>query len=53
MAKAKWTQFPHAAEYVYAGAELKKHWVRLHRGDREPFPKDAALQDASRAGTLR
>lgn len=49
MAK-KWTKFPHAAStYVYEGAALKKHWPRLHRGDCEPFPKDAAVQDAWRA----
>ena len=27
---------------------LKKHWDRLHRGDREPFPKDADAQTAWR-----
>ncbi|MDP2133304.1 MAG: hypothetical protein Q8J99_06825 [Sulfuritalea sp.] len=27
---------------------MKKHWERLHRGDREPFPADAAVQDAWR-----
>ena len=49
MAK-KWTKFPHAgSEYVYEGAALKKHWGRLHRSDCEPFPKDAAAQDAWRA----
>ena len=49
MAK-KWAKFPHAGgEYVYEGAALKKRWGRLHRGDCEPFPKDAAAQDAWRA----
>jgi tetratricopeptide (TPR) repeat protein len=48
MAKAKWVPFPHAAEYAYQGAALKKHWARLHRGDCEPFPKDEALQQAWR-----
>lgn len=49
MAK-KWIKFPHAdAAYVYDGAALKKHWGRLHRGDCEPFPPDAATQDAWRS----
>jgi tetratricopeptide (TPR) repeat protein len=43
MAK-KWTKFPHADKaYVYDAAGLKKHWSRLHRGDCEPFPKDAGV----------
>ena len=46
---AKWTKFPHAEKaYTYDAAGLKKHWDRLHRGDREPFPKDAAVQTAWR-----
>jgi tetratricopeptide (TPR) repeat protein len=49
MAK-KWSTFPHAGgAYLYDGAALKKHWGRLHRGDCEPLPKDAAAQDAWRA----
>jgi tetratricopeptide (TPR) repeat protein len=48
MAK-QWLKFPHADKaYAYDGAALKKHWDRLHRGDGEPFPKDAAVQDAWR-----
>jgi tetratricopeptide (TPR) repeat protein len=48
MAK-KWAKFPHADKaYVLDAAGLKKHWARLHRGDCEPFPKDAAVQDAWR-----
>ncbi len=40
---SKWISFPHADKaYDYAGAALKKHWARLHKGDCEPFP-DAAL----------
>jgi tetratricopeptide (TPR) repeat protein len=49
MAK-KWSKFPHAGNaYAYEGPALKKSWARLHRGDCEPFPKDAAAQDAWRA----
>jgi tetratricopeptide (TPR) repeat protein len=47
---SKWTRFPYAeSAYDYEGAALKKSWDRLHRGDREPFPKDAGAQDAWRA----
>lgn len=49
MAKGGWKTFPHADKaYVYDGAALKKHWQRLHRGDREPFPEDAQVQEAWR-----
>ncbi|MDP1983461.1 MAG: hypothetical protein Q8K23_13005 [Sulfuritalea sp.] len=49
MAKAAWKKFPYADKaYVFAGAALKKNWDRLHRGDREPFPADAAVQEAWR-----
>ena len=48
MAK-KWAKFPHADKaYVYDAAGLKKHWVRLHRGDCEAFPKDADVLEAWR-----
>ena len=48
MAK-KWVKFPHADKaYVYDGASLKQHWARLHRGDCEPFPKDAGAAEAWR-----
>lgn len=44
---AKWTAFPYdAADYTYDNAALKKHWARLHIGDAEPWPKDAAVQAA-------
>jgi len=56
MAKA-WLKFPHADKaYAYDSAALKRHWDRLHRGDCEPFPKDAAVLDAWRhyhAGEFR
>lgn len=48
MAK-KWAKFPHADKaYAYDAAALKKHWARLHRGDCEPFPKDADVVTAWR-----
>ncbi len=48
MAK-KWTKFPHADKsYAYDAAKLKQNWSRLHRGDCEPFPKDARAQEAWR-----
>lgn len=44
---AKWTAFPYADKaYIYTAATLKKNWDRLHRGDCEPFPTDAKVQDA-------
>ena len=44
---AKWTAFPHTDKaYAYTAPTLKKNWDRLHRGDCEPFPKDAKAQDA-------
>ena len=44
---AKWTAFPYDnADYVHDAATLKKHWARLHAGDAEPWPKDAAGQEA-------
>src|SRR5947209_7195309 len=43
----KWTAFPHPDKaYMFDPAGLKKHWARLHRGDCEPFPKDADAQAA-------
>jgi len=41
---AKWTAFPYDdADYSQDAASLKKHWARLHAGDAEPLPKDAAV----------
>ncbi len=49
MAKKSWIAFPHKDKsYVQSGPALKKHWERLHRGDCEPFPKDADAQEAWR-----
>jgi tetratricopeptide (TPR) repeat protein len=44
---ARWSAFPYPdAAYRYDAAGLKKHWARLHAGDAEPWPKDAAVQEA-------
>ncbi len=44
---AKWTAFPHDNDaFIYDAKSLKANWDRLHKGDAEPFPKDAAVQAA-------
>jgi len=43
---AKWTAFPHAGDYTFDAASLKKSWARLHQGDCEPLPKEAAVLQA-------
>jgi tetratricopeptide (TPR) repeat protein len=43
---AKWTAFPHAGDYAFDAASLKKNWARLHQGDCEPLPKDDAVLKA-------
>lgn len=46
---SKWTKFPYAEKaYVHDAAGLRKAWARLHKGDCEPFPKDAAVVEAWR-----
>jgi tetratricopeptide (TPR) repeat protein len=48
MAK-KWAAFPHPDKtYAHDAAGLKKSWVRLHRGDCEPLPKEPGVLDAWR-----
>jgi tetratricopeptide (TPR) repeat protein len=43
----KWTAFPHDdSAFVYDAKTLKTNWDRLHCGDAEPFPKEAAVQAA-------
>ena len=45
----RWQAFPHeSAGFDYAGGALKKAWQELHRGDREPFPRQPELQEAWR-----
>ena len=43
---AKWTPFPHAGDYAFDATSVKKQWARLHSGDAEPCPKDAAVLQA-------
>ena len=43
---AKWTPFPHAGDYTFDAATLKKNWARLHQGDCESLPKEAAVLQA-------
>lgn len=43
---AKWTAFPHAGDYTFDAASLKKNWSRLHQGDCVPLPKEAAVLQA-------
>ena len=40
---AKWTAFPHAGDYEFDAASVKKHWARLHAGDDEPLPAEAKV----------
>lgn len=42
----EWTPFPHAGEYAFDAASVKKNWARLHQGDCEPLSKDAAVLQA-------
>lgn len=43
---AKWTAFPYAGDYKFDATSLKKQWPRLHAGDCEPLPKEAAVLQA-------
>lgn len=43
---AKWTEFPHPGDYTFDANSLKKSWARLHQGDCEPLPKEAAVLEA-------
>ena len=40
---AKWTAFPHAGEFDYDAATVRKSWNRLHAGDAEPLPDDEGV----------
>ena len=41
-----WTTFPYAGDYAFDAASVTGNWARLHQGDREPLPKDAAVLQA-------
>ena len=43
---APWTPVPHAGDYQFDAANLTQHWARLHQGDLEPLPQDAAVLQA-------
>ena len=44
MAGKKWAAFPHPDKtFDYSGDTLEKHWSKLHAGDQEPFPDEAAI----------
>ena len=43
---AKWTAFPHCGDYTFDSVSLVKNWDRLHQGDCEPLPQNAAVLQA-------
>lgn len=43
---AAWIPFPHAGDYRFTAASVKKQWARLHAGDAEPCPADNAVLEA-------
>ena len=46
MKTANWATFPHdSSAFEYPGNALVKAWPALHRGDQEPFPDEARVQD--------
>ncbi|APW36516.1 hypothetical protein RD110_04255 [Rhodoferax koreense] len=42
----QWSPFPHAGDYAFSPASVRKSWARLHLGDTEPLPKDARVLEA-------
>lgn len=49
MDTSNWAEFTgDPAAFEYPGNKLEKAWAELHAGDREPWPDDAAIQDAWR-----
>ena len=40
---AIWTAFPYLGDYSFDAASTQKNWARLHQGDCEPLPKNAAV----------
>ena len=48
--KTEWVAFPYPdGGFDYAGATLKKHWSRLHLGDKEPYPSAQHLAQLCKA----
>jgi tetratricopeptide (TPR) repeat protein len=43
---AKWTAHPHAGEFRFDVAAVKRHWTRLHAGDAEPLPANEEVLQA-------
>ena len=43
---AQWTAFSHCGDYPFTAARVKKEWRKLHAGDMEPLPRDAAVLKA-------
>ncbi|GKS92007.1 hypothetical protein [Acidovorax sp. SUPP2539] len=41
-----WTPFPYSDAYPFTAASVRSQWKRLHAGDAEPCPEDAAVLDA-------
>ena len=42
---SEWKPFPYGDRaYRYSGEALRNAWPRLHRGDREPFPSEQAIE---------
>ncbi|OGB09536.1 MAG: hypothetical protein A3E79_10550 [Burkholderiales bacterium RIFCSPHIGHO2_12_FULL_61_11] len=39
----EWTAFPHAGDYAFDAASVKKNWLHLHQGDLEPLPHEPAV----------
>src|SRR3954468_18389514 len=40
---AQWTAFPRPGHYRHDAASVTREWSRLHCGDAEPLPADAAV----------
>ena len=43
---APWTAFAFTPKFRFTSKSIKKHWKRLHIGDREPVPQDETLLSA-------
>lgn len=42
----KWTAFPQLGDFRHDAASVTRAWARLHAGDTEPLPTDAAVLEA-------